>query len=106
MSTLFCFSHLVDAYSRVPAEDIPDYCPTGIEVGRAKVPLIFFNVVELKLPNHVLRQFGRWQKVPMDPPIEVMEAYHSLKAEGKYCNYDWVNHHQEAIAMWDTSHTS
>ncbi|XP_020272052.1 serine/threonine-protein phosphatase 7 long form homolog [Asparagus officinalis] len=52
-------------------ESLPDICREGEDVWRARVPLICFEIVEMHLPDRVLRQFGLRQHIPA--PVERIE---------------------------------
>ncbi|MED6139010.1 hypothetical protein PIB30_079838 [Stylosanthes scabra] len=42
---------------------VPDFCTSGAEVWRARVPMIIFHIVEYHKPDQVMQQFG------LDQPI-------------------------------------
>ncbi|XP_020253751.1 serine/threonine-protein phosphatase 7 long form homolog [Asparagus officinalis] len=52
-------------------ESLPDICREGEDVWRARVPLICFEIVEMHVPDRVLRQFGLRQHIP--GPVERIE---------------------------------
>ncbi|CAH9075320.1 unnamed protein product [Cuscuta epithymum] len=75
--------------------------PVGREhshIWRARVPLICFDIVELHLPDRVLRQFGFDQVIPR--PIDTYVELHRLDRRGKHTE-DWALRHVRYISLWD-----
>ncbi|CAH9050121.1 unnamed protein product [Cuscuta epithymum] len=75
--------------------------PAGREqthIWRARVPLICFDIVELHLPDRVMRQFGFEQVIPR--PIDTYVELHKLDRRGKHTE-DWALRHVRYVTMWD-----
>ncbi|XP_057539301.1 serine/threonine-protein phosphatase 7 long form homolog [Amaranthus tricolor] len=81
-----------EAYAALPQH-------SGILSGawRASVPLICFDIVEVHLPERVLRQFGMVQGIP--PPCDTeAELHHSRKGQEPK---NWLEVNWRHVARWE-----
>ena len=67
-------------------------------VWRASVPLICFDIVEVHLPERVLRQFGMVQGIP--PPCDTEAELHQSSRKGREAR-NWLDINARHIARWD-----
>ena len=44
----------------------------------ARVPMVHFWMVEWHYPDRVMRQFGRWQRIPPLPPVQDWDEHEKL----------------------------
>ncbi|XP_057527841.1 uncharacterized protein LOC130806685 [Amaranthus tricolor] len=51
-------------YTAAKMDALPHICTSGHEIWRSRCPLICFDIVELHLPDRVMRQFGLEQVIP------------------------------------------
>ncbi|XP_020259550.1 serine/threonine-protein phosphatase 7 long form homolog [Asparagus officinalis] len=76
-------------------ESLPDICREGKDVWRARIPLICFEIVEIHVPDRVLRQFGLRQHIPR--PVERIERAWIKGAH--HANWEIIR--QAYIGSWD-----
>jgi hypothetical protein len=77
---------------------LPDFCTTGVQLGRALVPLICFHIVEWQQPDRVLRQFGLCQTIPQWP-VDHSEL-HKVDLRGRE-SVQWFQHQHEWLQFWE-----
>lgn len=65
---------------------------------RATTYLICFDIVELHLPERVMRQFGFRQLIP--PEVDTGDRLHRTDRRGKG-EVNWANQHAPYIHMWN-----
>ncbi|XP_073099005.1 uncharacterized protein [Elaeis guineensis] len=83
-----------DPYTPELMARLPAYCIAGSEVWRSRVPLICYEIVEMHVPDRVLRQFGMLQHIP-----ETVEAVDRLTRQGR-SDEDWSVYHEQYITRW------
>lgn len=90
-------------YSPFRLATAPPVCRDHPELFRAKVPLIYFNVVEWHRPDRVMRQFGLQQHIPEITPAEVQDhaRLHKITRKGAQGERRWTAMHQNMIALWN-----
>ena len=71
---------------------LPPYCRHGERIWRAKVPLIFWHIIECHCPDRVMLQFGLIPKVPK--PVTNPNKVHQLDLSG-YPGRNWAQFHRE-----------
>ena len=76
---------------------LPAYCTVRQHIWRAKVPLIYFWIVEGHHPNRVFRQFGMKQPVPL--VVDMSIDLHRISLQGKW-EKDWEVEHHVHIQQW------
>ena len=76
---------------------LPAYCTSGQHISGAKVPLIYFWIVEWHYPERVLRQFGMKQPVPL--VMDTSTDLHKISLQGKW-EKDWEVEHVPFIQQW------
>ncbi|XP_020245031.1 serine/threonine-protein phosphatase 7 long form homolog [Asparagus officinalis] len=79
-------------------DHLPPICTEYPVIWRARVPLICFEIVEMHVPNRVLRQFGLAQHVPQF--VKKIER----KAKKGGHQKDWAAEHQNYIHRWNDRH--
>ncbi|WMV20972.1 hypothetical protein MTR67_014357 [Solanum verrucosum] len=57
-------------------ESLPVYCHAGRNIWRVSVPIFYWNVVEVHLPDRVMRQFGLQQVIPTPFPFDSTHFRH------------------------------
>ncbi|XP_072979385.1 protein MAIN-LIKE 1 [Typha angustifolia] len=83
-----------DPYSFDLLAKLPASCKIGSEVWRSRTPLISYEIVEMHVPDRVLRQFGMIQHVP--EPVEIVDR---LTRQGR-SEEDWSMYHEQYIRRW------
>ncbi|OAY84496.1 Serine/threonine-protein phosphatase, partial [Ananas comosus] len=73
---------------------LPAFCVQGSEVWRSRTTLISFHIVELHVPNRVLRQFGLLQHIPIQ-----VETIRHVTSQGRP-DEDWTYFHAAHIERW------
>lgn len=74
---------------------------SGMELGRACVPLIWYHIVEYQYPDRVMRQFGLVQTYPPRDPIRVQVHLHALHRQGN-STMNWRQRQSAFVAQWDS----
>ncbi|XP_073099120.1 serine/threonine-protein phosphatase 7 long form homolog [Elaeis guineensis] len=77
---------------------LPQMCTVGHDIWTARVPLIYFDVVEWHLPDRVLRQFGQIQGIPEQ--FDTSQGLHRIDRRGR-ARIDWRIRHAQYIDIWD-----
>lgn len=72
----------------------------GSDIWQSVVPLICWEIIELHLPDRVMRQFGLEQLIPADCDTSV--TLHSIKSGGSKL---WESYHSSYIDAWRNSRT-
>ncbi|OAY81852.1 Serine/threonine-protein phosphatase [Ananas comosus] len=70
------------------------FCLEGSAIWCSRTSLICFHIVELHLPDKVLRQFGLLQHIPK--PVEAIQRITSQGRSGE----DWAAFHATYIQRW------
>ena len=83
-------------YTEEILERLPKFCHQGRAIWRARVPLIYFHIVEWHLPHRVMRQFGLSQDIP--DSINTEESLHMLHFQ---TNVNWDARHNSYIQCWN-----
>lgn len=76
---------------------LPPYCFVGMEIWRAVVPLLCFELVEVHLPDRVMRQFRMRQDIPDHP--NTRRDMHAIDRRGR-TGADWSTYHAGYIELW------
>ncbi|XP_019176481.1 PREDICTED: serine/threonine-protein phosphatase 7 long form homolog [Ipomoea nil] len=79
-------------------DDLPPYCKAGRRLWTAKIPLIFYHVVEYHHPVRFCRQFNGLQVVP--PDVVYDQRLHNMDQRGK-SGTDWLQKHGEHVGRWN-----
>ncbi|KAL0909466.1 hypothetical protein M5K25_020339 [Dendrobium thyrsiflorum] len=83
-----------EPYPKSLLDELPAICTSGKGVWQSRVPLIHFAIVEMHVPDRVMRQFGMQQH-----PTEAVEPVERIDARGKP-GINWLQHHHAHIAKW------
>ncbi|CDP12451.1 unnamed protein product [Coffea canephora] len=83
---------------------LPDYCKRGERIWRARLPLIFWYIIEFHCPDRVMRQFGMRQEVP-EPVDTNRGGLHQLDLSG-YPGRNWADFHKGWIGYWNARATA
>ena len=86
-------------YSDGVLASLPDYCRRGERIWRARVPLIFWHIVEIYCPDRVMRQFGMRQEIP-EPVDTNRGGLRQLDLSG-YAGRNWAHFHRSWIGYWN-----
>ena len=86
-------------YSGDILPSLPAYCRWGECIWRAKLPLIFWHIVEFHCPDRVMRQFGMVQKIPEQIDTD-HKGLHQLGLAG-FPGRNWAQFHRSWIGYWD-----
>ncbi|CDP03974.1 unnamed protein product [Coffea canephora] len=78
---------------------LPEYCRRGARIWRARVPLIFWHIVEFYFPDRVLRQFGMKQNIPQSVDTD-RGGLHQLGLAG-FAGRNWAEFHSVWIGHWN-----
>ena len=76
---------------------LPTYCTVRQHIWRAKMPLIYFWIVEWHHPERVLRRFG--MKQPVTLVVDMSTNLHNISLQGKW-EKDWEVEHDPFIWQW------
>lgn len=74
---------------------LPEVCRSDRHLWRTRAPLICFDVVELHLPDRVLRQFGLLQLIPAG--VDTNDALHKKDRRAKS---NWMSVHSTHLQEW------
>ena len=77
-------------------ERLPEICRSDTHIWRTRSPLICFDVVELHLPDRVMRQFGLEQSVPQ--AVDTSDALHKKDRRGQS---NWEFRHSIHVQEWN-----
>ncbi|XP_050237841.1 uncharacterized protein LOC126687340 [Mercurialis annua] len=83
-------------YSDLIISQLPSYCFEGSHFWRARVPLIYFHIIEWHQPDRVLQQFGLVQPIP-EAPLQ-QPIMHGVQYRG---SSDFQALFSEYIDIWD-----
>ncbi|XP_031114506.1 serine/threonine-protein phosphatase 7 long form homolog [Ipomoea triloba] len=75
---------------------LPDYCTVDQVIWTARVPLIYFYIIEYYYPDRFCRQFSGFQDVPFE--VVYSEELHAF--DGRSGNFDWANKHAQHLYCW------
>ncbi|CAH9101980.1 unnamed protein product, partial [Cuscuta europaea] len=99
MHSITC--RMIRLHDAIYNPDVRGVAPVGREhydIWRARVPLIFFDIVELHLPDCVLRQFGYEQVIPA--PVDTCVDLHKLDRRGNPTE-DWSLRNIRYVIVWE-----
>ncbi|XP_050211840.1 serine/threonine-protein phosphatase 7 long form homolog [Mercurialis annua] len=83
-------------YSDDVLQSIPQMYLTGRHIWRARVPMIYYHIVEWHQPDRVLQQFGLQQPIPL--PAMQDRRLHNIQYQGNY-NFDELL--SDYIQIWN-----
>ncbi|KAH0737538.1 hypothetical protein KY290_036243 [Solanum tuberosum] len=87
-----------EPYSADLIESLPDYCRVGRDIWRARVPIFCWDVVEVHLPDRVMRQFGLVQEIPSPFPFDATHFHHDRRGRP---NTNWELEHAQWLPFWN-----
>ena len=76
---------------------LPHICRSGHEIWRSRCPLICFDIIELHLPDRVMRQFGLEQVIPH--ACDTQTQLHAIDRRTGDKNY--VIRHRSQVDAWN-----
>ncbi|KAH0672981.1 hypothetical protein KY290_025262 [Solanum tuberosum] len=79
-------------------ESLPIYCHAGRNIWRVRVPIFCWNVVEVHLPDRVMRQFGLQQAIPTPFPFDSTHFRHDRRGRP---NTNWELEHAQWLSLWN-----
>ncbi|XP_060209365.1 serine/threonine-protein phosphatase 7 long form homolog [Lycium barbarum] len=87
-----------EPYSDELIESLPDYCRVGRNIWRARVTIFCWDVVEVHLPDRVMRQFGMIQEIPPTPfAFDPTHFNHDRRGRP---NTNWELEHAQWLPFW------
>ena len=84
-------------YTAAKMEALPNICRSAQRIWRSRCALICFNIVELHLPNCVIRQFGLEQVIP--DAYDTQAALHAIDRRNGDKNY--IIRHRSHVDAWN-----
>ncbi|KAH0783772.1 hypothetical protein KY290_003370 [Solanum tuberosum] len=87
-----------EPYSSDIIESLPEYCRFGRDIWRARVPIFCWDVVEVHLPDRVMRQFGLVQAIPSPFPFDATHFPHDRRGRP---NTNWELEHAQWLHFWN-----
>ncbi|KAG8077845.1 hypothetical protein GUJ93_ZPchr0007g5763 [Zizania palustris] len=88
-----------EPYLHIESSSLPPLCTKDAELWLTQAPLINFPIVEMYLPERVMRQFGLRQCIP--PPFRpTLQALHRISRRGRE-RENWEETHHEYIQEWE-----
>ncbi|XP_057521657.1 serine/threonine-protein phosphatase 7 long form homolog isoform X2 [Amaranthus tricolor] len=85
------------SYTTAKMEALPDICRSGHGIWRSRCPLICFDIVELHLPDRVMRQFVLEQVIP--DACDTQTALHAIDRRIGDKNYNL--RHRSKVDAWN-----
>ncbi|KAM3359132.1 hypothetical protein P3S68_022065 [Capsicum galapagoense] len=79
-------------------ESLPNYCRAGRDMWRVRVPIFCWDVVEVHLPNRVMRQFGLQQVIPTPFLFDSTHFGHDRRGRP---NTNWELEHAQWLPFWN-----
>ncbi|KAK4710158.1 hypothetical protein R3W88_004671 [Solanum pinnatisectum] len=85
-------------YSDDLIESFPDYCRIGRDIWRVRAPIFCWDVVEVHLPDRVMRQFGLKQTIPTPFLFDATHFHHNRRGRP---NTNWKLEHAQWLPFWN-----
>ncbi|WVZ82016.1 hypothetical protein U9M48_029333, partial [Paspalum notatum var. saurae] len=88
-----------EPYLLIESSTLPPLCTKDADLWLTQAPLINFPIVEMYLPERVMRQFGLRQCIP--PPFRpTLQSLHRISRRGRE-RENWEETHHEYIQEWE-----
>jgi hypothetical protein len=88
-----------EPYMHLESSSLPSLCTKDADLWLTQAPLINFPIVEMYLPERVMRQFGLRQCTP--PPFRpTLQSLHRISRRGRE-RENWEETHHEYIQEWE-----
>jgi hypothetical protein len=88
-----------EPYVHLESSNLPLLCTKDADLWLTQAPLINFPIVEMYLPERVMRQFGLHQCIP--PPFRpTIQSLHRVSRRGRE-RENWEETHHEYIQEWE-----
>ncbi|KAH0765353.1 hypothetical protein KY285_001224 [Solanum tuberosum] len=87
-----------EPYSDELIESLPDYCRIGRDIWRVRAPIFCWDVVEVYLPDRVMRQFGLKQMIPTPFLFDSTHFHHDRRGRP---NTNWELEHAQWLPFWN-----
>ncbi|KAK4708301.1 hypothetical protein R3W88_029226 [Solanum pinnatisectum] len=87
-----------EPYSDDLIESLPDYCRIGRDIWRVRAPIFCWDVVEVHLPDRVMRQFGLKQTIPTSFLFDATHFHHDRRGRP---NTNWKIEHAQWLPFWN-----
>ncbi|KAL6845127.1 hypothetical protein ACP4OV_024622 [Aristida adscensionis] len=88
-----------EPYLHEESSSLPPLCTKDADLWLTQAPLINFPIVEMYLPERVMRQFGLRQCIP--PPFRpTLQSLHRISRRGRE-RENWEETHHEYIQEWE-----
>ncbi|KAH0717388.1 hypothetical protein KY285_013419 [Solanum tuberosum] len=79
-------------------ENLPDYCRIGRDIWRVRAPIFCWDVIEVHLPDRVMRQFGLKQTIPTPFLFDATHFHHDRRGRP---NINWKLEHAQWLSFWN-----
>ncbi|KAL3370379.1 hypothetical protein AABB24_007421 [Solanum stoloniferum] len=87
-----------EPYSDELIESLPDYCRIGRDIWCVRAPIFCWDVVEVHLPDRVMRQFGLKQMIPTPFLFDSTHFHHDRRGRP---NTNWELEHAQWLPFWN-----
>ncbi|KAM3325319.1 serine/threonine-protein phosphatase 7 long form isoform X1 [Capsicum chacoense] len=89
---------ILEPYTDELIESLPDYCRAGRDMWHVRVPIFCWDVVEVHLPDRVMRQFGLQQVIPTPFLLDSTHFHHDRPGRP---NTNWELEHAQWLLFWN-----
>uniref|UniRef100_A0A3Q7IUH8 Aminotransferase-like plant mobile domain-containing protein n=1 Tax=Solanum lycopersicum TaxID=4081 RepID=A0A3Q7IUH8_SOLLC len=79
-------------------ESRPDYCQIERDIWRVRAPIFCWDIVEVHLPDRVMRQFGLKQTIPTPFLFDATHFHHDRRGRR---NTNWYLEHAQWLPLWN-----
>ncbi|KAH0707603.1 hypothetical protein KY290_010122 [Solanum tuberosum] len=87
-----------EPYSDELIESLPDYCRIGRDILRVRAPIFCWDIVEVHLPDRVMRQFGLKQMIPTPFLFDSTHFHHDRRGRP---DTNWELEHAQWLPFWN-----
>ena len=77
----FFMQFIWEPYSDDLIESLPDYCRIERDIWRVRAPIFCWDIVEVHLPDRVMRKFGLNQTIPTPNLFDATHFHHDRRAD-------------------------
>ncbi|XP_019066949.1 serine/threonine-protein phosphatase 7 long form homolog [Solanum lycopersicum] len=87
-----------EPYSDDLIESLPDYCRIERDIWRVRDPIFCWDIIEVHLPDRVMRQFGLKQMIPTPFLFDATHFHHDRRGRP---NTNWKLEHAQWLPFWN-----
>ena len=88
----------MEPYSDDLIESLPDYCRIERDIWRVRAQIFCWDIVEVHLPDRVMRQFGLKQTIPTPFLFDATHFHHDRRGRR---NTNWYLEHAQWLPLWN-----